>query len=86
VYEVLETWGKRFCSQNCVEDQMCGPCSVISWFMVTSTWEEAFWTEFSCFRVLGMLQLHNLAVISKFGFQLPMSNNKGNMNLESRNN
>jgi hypothetical protein len=33
-----------------------------------------------------MLQLHNLAIISKFGFQLPISNKKGNMNLESRNN
>jgi hypothetical protein len=86
LYEVLETWGKRFCSENCVENQMCWPRSVMAWFMVMSTWEEAFWTEFLCSRVLGMLQLPNLAFISKFEFQLPMSNNKVSMNLESRNN
>jgi hypothetical protein len=79
--KALETW-ERFCSKNCVEDQMCQPCLMIARFMVMSTWEEEFWTEFLCFRVLGMLQLCNLAATSKFGFQLPMSNNKGNMNLE----
>jgi hypothetical protein len=35
--EALETWGKGFYSKNCVEDQMCQPCLVITGFMVMST-------------------------------------------------
>jgi len=63
LYEALETWGKRFCSENYVEDQMCRPCLVIALFMVMSTWEEVFWTEFLCSRVLGILQLCNLRLL-----------------------
>jgi len=66
--QALGTWSKRFCFENCVEAQMCQPCSVIAWFIVMNTWEEAFWTEFLCFRVLGMLQLCNLVATGKFGF------------------
>jgi hypothetical protein len=80
--EALKTWSKRFCFKNCVKDQMCQPCLVIVGFMLMNTWEEEFWTEFLCFRVLWMLQLCNLAAISKCGFQLLMYYNKGNMNLE----
>jgi hypothetical protein len=79
LYEALETWDKRFWAENYV-DQMCWSCLVIALFMVMDTWEEVFWTQFLCSRVLGILQLCNLAPIRKFGFQLPMSNNKGNVN------
>ncbi len=66
--EALATWGKRFCFENCVEDQMCWPCSMIAWFIVMNTWEEGFWTKFLCFRVLGMLQLDNLLLLGNLDF------------------